>query len=490
MPLRWSVGASGYAETKSRSMEVHTEQAVTVPDVAMLPEGVIVVRARLPRDPGELRGATIVLGDPDDNNKLHFHPSGASAPLVNGDVKIPSPSYGRKRLWVQSETGRRILYRDFDVTTEITYVDLAPIASEIGGTVTRKHDAVTGALVRLADPLDARTILASATTNERGQYLIRTFQSGDLYLYAIESGRDGTDSYATDRKLHTNEGSYNTADIELQRSGASIKVVDAASDVPVRAKIEEEIEFHNGGTRVGTALTDSTGTLELTGFPDGVAHLHVQASGYRAKAVDVPLAVDAPESIVKLDRSGSIKGRVMDVSGAPIAGAKISGGYRDELAVQGVFETTTDQNGSFRFDSAPEIATTFYIAAPHHALGITTFQSDHDNIVTLYPPSRSVVFLMPDNAPPKTGYFIAAAPVSGEFIPQGALVDLAEVNGLNGFQLIGIARDGSIVLPQFLQPGSYGLYIAMRGHDSHAYQRVGSVSLPVARNVVLAFKTR
>ncbi|HEX6161378.1 MAG TPA: hypothetical protein VF111_14480, partial [Thermoanaerobaculia bacterium] len=157
---------------------------------------------------------------------------------------------------------------------------------------------------------------------------------------------------------------------------------------------------------------------------------------------------------------------------------------------QGHFFTQTDGQGRFSFDSAPEPGTLFYVAAARHALAITTLQSGIDNTIVLHPPSAGVATLAPDNAPPEKVYMVMAAPAGGGFIPVGALDDLAEVNGMNPYQLHGSGLDGSIVLPEFLPPGAYDLFIAKRGGDPFVYQRVGRITAPLQRNVTLAYSSQ
>ena len=75
-------------------------------------------------------------------------------------------------------------------------------------------------------------------------------------------------------------------------------------------------------------------------------------------------------------------------------------------------------------------------------------------------------------------------------IPFGALSDLADANGISPYQLQGSQKDGSVVLPQFLQPGSYDIYLAHKGGQPFLYERVGAVTLPIQRNVVLSYHSK
>src|SRR5258708_9280123 len=146
-----------------------------------------------------------------------------------------------------------------------------------------------------------------------------------------------------------------------------------------------------------------------------------------------------------------------------------------------------DEDGRFHCDSAPEIGTTFYVDAARHALGITTLQAGQENTITLQPPGRGSVVLLPNNAPPTRMYLVMAAPAGADYIPLGAMQDLGEVNGLSAFQLLGTARDGSIVLPQFLAPGIYNLYITLIRSGPSVSDKIGTLSVPVYTILLLEY---
>jgi hypothetical protein len=487
IPLRWRVSASGYAVQVTRPFELRGAQSVSLPDVGLLAESTIVIRVQLPRYGGaELRNGKIVLGDPDEANTLWFMPV-MSAALREGDVKFVSSTYGRKRLWVENASGRKLLYRDFETTSEKTIVDLALLPADIHGQIKRGASPIDGAVVRVADPHEAKTVLALAKTDSEGYYRLTTFQSGHINLYAIESNHPGTQSSAVSRELDVNGRADYQVDFDLPDAGAVIRIVDAATGEPLQAVVDKRLTYRDGGAHMSVTRTDNEGRLVLNGFPEGTGHLYVRAPGHYAREVDIALTDKPMETVIKLEKSRSISGQVVDVSGAPIAGAKVAGGYYDELVPQAPFETITDETGHFRFDFAPEPGTAFYVIAARHSLGITTLQPDHENMVTLFPPGRGAVFLLPGNAPPTKLYLVMAAPAGGNYIPLGALYDLAEVNGMRSYQLLGTAKDGNVALPEFLPPGTYHLYVMLKGGKPKLYQMVGTLALPADRDSVLTF---
>ena len=48
--------------------------------------------------------------------------------------------------------------------------------------------------------------------------------------------------------------------------------------------------------------------------------------------------------------------------------------------------------------------------------------------------------------------------------------------------------DGSVVLPQFLPPGSFNLYVSRPGGKPYIFQKVGTVTLPVHGRTVIAYR--
>lgn len=490
MPLRWTVKAPGYAATTSRPLEVHTAQDVTVPDVLLRPDAAIVVRMVLPPSPDrhDFRRAKLVLLEPDEQNRLRYHQTSIAVPFVDGEQRLVAGTYGAKRLAVVGENGQALCSRDVVLGDDVTYVDLAPLPIRIHGSVTRKQEGVANATIHVIDAHehDATRQLQQVTTDAQGQYFARTYQTGQIHVYATLEHRENVMSYADSRTIEATQASDYEVNFELRANGGRVRVVDAATNEPLHAAMQTQIAFKDGRTELGFLETDASGRATLEGFPEGRATLHVQVKGYRSKAVELPFTANGDETVIPLTKGGAIAGRIVDAGGAPVPGARITGGYSDENAAQAPFETQSDETGRFRFDSGPENMTTFYVAAAHYALGIVTLLPDRDNVVSLYRPSRSTAFVMPDNAPPQHGFMVFAAPSDGEMIPQGALVDLAQLNGLNGFQLVGVARDGSLALPQFLQPGDYKFFVF---RPRQGYELIGSATLPAAKNVVIAFKT-
>jgi len=260
----------------------------------------------------------------------------------------------------------------------------------------------------------------------------------------------------------------------------TVAVVDFETNAPVAANVEAHFSFDDGKRQVMSFdETDESGQVTFSGYPDGVASLSISARGYRAEQLDLELRGGRVGAhTVRLVRTEALTGRVASSEGVPIGGALITGGYEDELQNQGRFETRSDAEGRFRFDSPPNPGTTFYVVAPGWALGIANLEVGAENIVTLSRPASSVLHLTEDNAPPAKVYRVIAAPSGGSYIPSGVLDELAQANGMTPYQLLGSASDGAIVLPAFLGPGTYDFFITRKGGRPFLYDRVGRVTLP------------
>lgn len=488
IPIRWRVSAKGYAVDHTPLATINERRDLALPDTKMRSEASIIVHTRLPRDADDLKDATIALDEPESPRSSHYVVV-ARKPLQEGETRFALEAYGHKRIAVESAKGKTLLYRDFNADSEQTILDLPIEASEVSGAVTRKDEPVENATVTLADPADARVILARATTAKDGAYRLKTYQStGDLFLYTAVYGRDGqgAESGVLTKSIRADGRKQYFVDFELPNAGFSIKVVDASTGAALRASVDKRIELKSGNSSMGVSQTDDQGRLTLAGFSEGTAVLEVSATAHRAREVTVAIEPNARETLIKLDPSGQIDGRVVDEHGAPVQGARVMGGFADEKTIRPYFYTISDSDGHFHIDSAPQLGAVFYVAAPRQALAITTLQSDHLNTITLNPPGTALLSLMPDNAPPTRRYMIMAAPAGGDFIPLGALDALAQVNGMNPIQLHVNGKDGVVVLPEFLAPGTYDLFLAA----NNTYQRIGSIRVPADRNIVLAYKTK
>jgi hypothetical protein len=225
--------------------------------------------------------------------------------------------------------------------------------------------------------------------------------------------------------------------------------------------------------------------LEVARVDTGAATLHVEAKGYRAAHLEVAIRAETPEVAVRLQRGKPLSGKVINAQGQPIVGARILGGFVDEYDPQNFYETRTDAQGRFEFNASVNTTSPFYAIAAGYALTVVTLRDDEVATVVLHPPSPGAISLRDANTAPENVYLVMVAPSGGEFVPLGVLAQLANLNGMDLYQLCGSAVDGDVILPQFIAPGSYDVFLARRGGKPFLYQRIGTITTPLKGNKVL-----
>jgi hypothetical protein len=486
IPARWHVEAGGYSPVDTAVVQIREDRHFSIPDVQLRSRGVVIVNVTPPRR-GAIPHGSITLCDVAPENPLRFRET-ARADLRVGDTRFENAIYGSKRVVLKNTAGATIAYKDFIADAETTRLNVEVEPIEIGGSVMQGAAPVEGARVVFADPHDGRVVLGEATSGPAGSYRITTYQRGQVSGYATRGGGRGRVSGAVTQQVTIAPGQREvTVDFELPTSRLVVAVVDAATNQPIpRVTIDRRIALTDGNYVMGVSQTDETGRLVLENYPEGTATLIVRANGYRSSEVTVPLQQSGTDARVSLERSAPVVGRVISSEGSPINGARVSGGYLNELSHQASFETTTDATGMFRLDAVPPIGTIFYVVAAGYALTASPVHPGSDNMIIVAPPSANVAYLRSTaGGSPGKVYRVVASIHGSEMIPLGVLDDLAAANGMEEFQFLGSGRDGSVVLPQFLGPGTYDLYITKRGGKPYLYVRVGTIHAPLTRDETL-----
>lgn len=472
--VRWRLEAEGYSVAQTSESLVEDGREV-IPNVRLHREASVSVRVVVP-DGETLPRGTLALAEPDPANALRFVPK-ARMPLRSGETVFPKVSRGPWRLTVRRENGQLLAFRDFFVDTDSASVEFDLQTVEIFGTVTRSGEGVADVRVYFADPHDAKGILGEATTDPAGRYSMRTYHSGDAVLYVLSYRGSGHRSGSQQVTLTIDRGvpSYER-DFELGGAGFSLLVSDAVSGRPLsEARADLRLEFRDGTGSMSLLRADTEGRLALSDFPPGTAKVSVQAKGYRAKELVVPLEGEGGELPVRLLPTRGISGRVVTQHGLPIVGASVLSGFPSEYSNQALFEAETDGEGRFRFETIPEQAGTFFVVAPGYALGIANLTPANDDAIVLARPDVGTVLLREEAGPPVAGHEVRAAPRGGVAIPSGALARLAEANGMGLSHLTRTSRDGVLVMPQFLPPGAYDLYLRVGG----SLTGIGAVEIPI-----------
>ncbi|HEY0143808.1 MAG TPA: carboxypeptidase regulatory-like domain-containing protein [Thermoanaerobaculia bacterium] len=478
IPVRWRVEAPSYPPVDTPATQLRADARLALADVALRRPSVVTVRVNPPRK-GELPRGTLVLLSGSDESLQYRRDT--SVPLKAGETLFRDVAYGRKRLQVTGESGETLLYEDFRVDRETAAIELLLEPVELHGKVTRGSAPVSGVRVEFTDPHDPAVRLARTETNFLGRYETTTWKRGALHGYAIENSPAGKSSGSARIDVTIDAAAREQeANFALPSGGFTLHVVDAVSEQPVPvANVHQRIQFRDGVTSMRMSETDGEGKLEFANMGEGTAKLFIKARGYRTAESEVVITSGGqPDVRIALQPARAVSGRVVGPEGMPIAGALLEGGYAGR-ATQAAFETRTNAEGEFRFESAPMAGTTFYAMAPGYALTVTTLRAGDDNVIRLERPSNGMVYLTgSDGAPPRKVYRLAAAPQGGAIVPQGVLDDLARVNGLTSFQLLANGRDGATILAEFLGAGAWDLFLTKRGGDPYLYERIGSVTTP------------
>jgi OmpA-OmpF porin, OOP family len=182
--------------------------------------------------------------------------------------------------------------------------------------------------------------------------------------------------------------------IELPKSHIRGLVLDRQELTPVAHAL-----VHFEGSELSDIATDTSGRFLSYPLKPGPHALTISATDYEsatcsATLPDVPGDVDLRCELQALPKQGSLRGRVMDPAGKPVAGAQI------ELSGAAQRSLTSDSNGDF---NAGDLAQGDYgarVEAPGFLLQVVPLtvrpRSESAAMLTLVPkPARSLVSLTP-----------------------------------------------------------------------------------------------
>jgi hypothetical protein len=119
---------------------------------------------------------------------------------------------------------------------------------------------------------------------------------------------------------------------------------------------------------------DAQGRFSVVVPQPGEVTLMAQAKGYRPKLQTVGAEPDLPPLTLTLARTQPFRGRVIDQGGDPIPGARVKlDSWNGTRVLQ--WQTLTDDNGTFTWDSPPDGNVMFYLSATNHSAMRTSFSS-------------------------------------------------------------------------------------------------------------------
>ncbi len=163
------------------------------------------------------------------------------------------------------------------------------------------------------------------------------------------------------------------------------RVLDAAGRPVAKARVLLGRDLFLPDAPTGT--TNERGEFTLENASAGPTTVTVQAEGFAPQIRDVLVEARTAPVVVTLSEPGStIRGKVVDVEGKPIAGAGVGAGtWRGHRSIQ--FRANTDKDGRFEWRSAPRDAVVFgafksgYMSSGH----VPLTASDREQVITLHP---------------------------------------------------------------------------------------------------------
>jgi protocatechuate 3,4-dioxygenase beta subunit len=219
--------------------------------------------------------------------------------------------------------------------------------------------------------------MSSATTDGGGGFTIRGLPEGDYRLWAARhtgSFEDGWGKQSTTAKV----GDKNIKIMLAAPGGVVGKLVLESGTAPKLAYVQV-------GQNPGTP-SNPTGTFEVKELAPGPYDLHVMGPEF-AEYVKHDVKIEPGKTLdlgtITVVRGRKLVGKVVDGSGAPIAGAKIklaemlftgAAGEDDQAESwedqAGVRSSVSDQDGSFSIQGVPQKSTTVMAEHPDRGRSI------------------------------------------------------------------------------------------------------------------------
>jgi protocatechuate 3,4-dioxygenase beta subunit len=233
-------------------------------------------------------------------------------------------------------------------TTEAVILRMRPSARIAVAVRAEDGKPIAGALIELRD-------LASLTavSDDHGTATLRGVGAG---RHTVKVSAEGYASMFVDT-ASSGERSYEThLDVTL-RAGAAIAGVVVGPSGPIEgAKVLPESLSRLGDSfdaRLDAVLTDAKGRWRLTGLPRETMRVRAYHSEFAPAASPPILLAETPSRegvTITLDRGAKLKGRVVDGTGAPVAGAEIRVGNMSSGPLR---RASADASGEFAMSGLP-----------------------------------------------------------------------------------------------------------------------------------------
>ncbi|RDY67621.1 PEGA domain-containing protein, partial [Halobacillus trueperi] len=284
----------------------------------------------------------------------------SNLPPGNHQVIVSAPGFSTAIGGIILTPGERLDNVDFVLTAN---------PGNIQGQVTDLMTGlpIVGAITIVRTVAGVPVVVASAVTDENGNYLIEGLAPGS---YSISSSAVG---YAiTTVGALVESGQTSTVNIALSPEVGSISgVVTDEEGMPILNSIIEIKVFDQAGNLIQTVLADSQGEFLISGLSPGTYQLSVTATNSEATTVGAIVEAGGTTfiSVPLSPNPARIIGEVFDAETlAPISGAVVSVTDVNGLPIT---STVTDENGNFSIPGLPPTTVIVSAVAPGYGTAST-----------------------------------------------------------------------------------------------------------------------
>ncbi len=162
------------------------------------------------------------------------------------------------------------------------------------------------------------------------------------------------------------------------------RVVDPAGKPVAEASITRNHEWRNPAAAL---TTDTNGEFKISNLKTGEMYLTVQAKGLAGQTLLLTLSNQMPALKIEMAPGKIFRGRLVDPSGKPVAGASVQMDRMELGPLEYEWSATTDREGRFAWDSAPEGEHPYaFTASGYHPRTEPSLIADgKDHVITLRP---------------------------------------------------------------------------------------------------------
>jgi len=211
---------------------------------------------------------------------------------------------------------------------------------------------------------DESLIFPVSDATESGSFRLEGIPVGEFSLVANH------EEWAPSRPVNLMQSQARIV-LELRPGSGAFGIVRDSDGVPIEgatvAALNPFTRLGGDGTRLGSTVTDRQGRYELSGLPPEQLVIRAEAEGFTRVRRDLRVEEGEQKALdLVMDRGASIRGRVVDLAGAPIEGAAVVFAVHGDdgpglffTGESGVAEfpgrnsTTTGADGAFLLEGVP-----------------------------------------------------------------------------------------------------------------------------------------